>query len=494
MHLQGVKGAEWKVLDNMYTDVSSRVKWDGSLSSPIHELQGIRQGGDSSADCYKAGKNRLLHHLDNNPSAKIGSINAGAVMVADDLALISSSPHLLQISLNSAQMDAARERYKFNNIKTQTVSINSKTSPSLLLNNAPLSSSTSETHIGITRTSSNNNTETITNRVTKARKTAYSLMGAGLHGLNGAGPLVALMMHITYVIPTLLYGLEALVLSAEEIKPLELFHRKNLRLIQHLPQSTANCAIHLLSGILPIEAQIHCRVLSLFRNILDGSDGSPPARYIKEIIARQLAIKEGQSSSWVIMVKNLLHKYDLPNAYNIQNNTPRKTQWKQTIEKAIRNHWQKHLQTEASSMTSMEFVNIEECQLGVTHPVWRWTECQLDILKATVKAQLLIKRYPLSTSRTAGMRMRDKCPLCEIEPETTSHFLLRCNKLADIRKAYLPKITTCNIPSDELVKLILDSNYGNRNNDHEILCRNFTYKLHHKRCTMLGGRSCYKLN
>ena len=29
-----------------------------------------------------------------------------------------------------------------------------------------------------------------------------------------------------------------------------------------------------------------------------------------------------------------------------------------------------HARTEASSMTSMEFVNIEESQLGVTHPVW----------------------------------------------------------------------------------------------------------------------------
>ena len=82
LHYQGIHGSLWNLLDDMYSSVIFYVKWKNIRSKPIDEQQGIRQGGDSSADCYKAGKTKLLHHLDRNPSAKIGSINAGAVMVA----------------------------------------------------------------------------------------------------------------------------------------------------------------------------------------------------------------------------------------------------------------------------------------------------------------------------------------------------------------------------------------------------------------------------
>ena len=139
----------------------------------------------------------------------------------------------------------------------------------------------------------------------------------------------------------------------------------------------------------------------------------------------------------------------------------------------------------------------DACQVGKLHPVWKNTVSQLDILKATVKAQLLIKRYPLSTSRTAGKKWNDTCPLCGSEPETTAHFLLRCSKLSNIRQQYLPKVMSCyEQPSpDLLVRVILDSSYISENQiTHETLCRNYTYKLHRKRSILLGGRSGYKVN
>ena len=416
-------------------------------------------------------------------------------MVADDLALISPSTHQMQISLDVTQTDAMRERYKFNTTKTKTVSVNCKIPPLLLLNNNPLGSSQSETHVGIARTANNTNKETVQNRVKRARQTSYSLMGAGLHGLNGAGPTVSMIQYTTYVVPTLLYGLEALVLHADDIQHLEKFHRKCLRYIQHLPQSTATCALYLLLGVLPIEAQLHRNILNFFRNIIDKENNSPPSEYMRHIIIRQLAIKEDVSSSWVAMVRKLLRTYGLASAYTLLENTPSKRQWKKVLDVAIWSHWQQILKEEANTMPTMEFLNADGCEAGKLHPVWRNTTSQLDILKATVKAQLLVKRYPLSTSRTAGKKWSNTCPLCEKEPETTAHFLLRCNELNNIRQQYLPKITTdYDLPPDDIVKLILDSSYITENlPGHESLCRNFTYKLHHKRTTLLGGRSGYKM-
>ena len=71
--------------------------------------------------------------------------------------------------------------------------------------------------------------DTVQERVKSARRAAYSIMGAGMHGLNGVGPEIAALQYRTYVLPTLTYGLETLVLNSKEMAALSAFHRKNLR-------------------------------------------------------------------------------------------------------------------------------------------------------------------------------------------------------------------------------------------------------------------------
>ena len=139
------------------------------------------------------------------------------------------------------------------------------------------------------------------------------------------------------------------------------------------------------------------------------------------------------------------------------------------------------------------------CSLDCAHPVWNNIENPLDVMKATVKAKLLIQRYPLASSPTAGQHRSDTCMLCKTEAETTSHFLLHCPALKKERNTYLPRIlNTCRdqlIPVDvEMVtRVILDSTYLNKpDSSHEITCRNLVYKLHSKRSVLLGRDSRYK--
>ena len=92
-------------------------------------------------------------------------------MVADNLALASTSSHSMQTAINIAQADAARERYKFNQDKTKSVSVNVKPSQqeTLELYGKPLAKSTKEVHLVITRTSSTSNKVTAEERVKLAR-------------------------------------------------------------------------------------------------------------------------------------------------------------------------------------------------------------------------------------------------------------------------------------------------------------------------------------
>lgn len=53
----------------------------------------------------------------------------------------------------------------------------------------------------------------VNKKIQTARRTAYSMLGLGLHGLNGLEPKASYSMLLLYVIPRLQYGPEACVLQ-----------------------------------------------------------------------------------------------------------------------------------------------------------------------------------------------------------------------------------------------------------------------------------------
>ena len=289
----------------MYNNITSAVKWEDDINEPFQERQGIRQGGSSSADIYKCGKNKLLFQLENCPGNHIGHMPVGAIMVADDLLLNSKSPAELQFNIDIAESDARKERYRFNADKTKILNINAQRDISFTLYGKHLSNSLGEPHLGITRTAANTNRDTINNRVKSARRALYDLLGAGMSGLRNIGPVVALHGYTVYVEPILLYGLEATVPESKDIICLTKFHRHTLRRFLNVPNSTAVCALHILSGSLPIEATIHKRALRLFRSNLDADADTPPAIFTRDLVLRQLAVKDLESSSWTSYIKRL---------------------------------------------------------------------------------------------------------------------------------------------------------------------------------------------
>ena len=86
----------------------------------------------------------------------------------------------------------------------------------------------------------------IEEKINLGRKTAYSLMGAGFHSVNGLKTCLNGHLWSTYVFPRLVYGLEILSLKKQDIDNLEKFQRKSLRQLQgpqirHQIQSLWHC-------------------------------------------------------------------------------------------------------------------------------------------------------------------------------------------------------------------------------------------------------------
>jgi hypothetical protein len=73
-------------------------------------------------------------------------------------------------------------------------------------------------HLGLTRSSSDENKINLEERIALARRTLYSLIKTGVHGTNGLNPRTSCKIYQVYVIPRLLYGLETLNLKNKDIQ------------------------------------------------------------------------------------------------------------------------------------------------------------------------------------------------------------------------------------------------------------------------------------
>jgi hypothetical protein len=203
---------------------------------------------------------------------------------------------------------ANSKRYLISEQKSSILTFNCTKEHKWYLNNKEMSVTNKATHLGIERISTGNNRkELVQTRITTARRTVFALMGAGLHGLNGVNPKVAIHHIQIYVMPRLLYGLEITTLRHNEIQKLEIYLKKLLlKQVQNLPERTANEATYLMMGRIPVVGESHKRILKTFGNIIRKDNSIE-----KDIALRQLALKGQNSDSWFSKLDEISEKYSL---------------------------------------------------------------------------------------------------------------------------------------------------------------------------------------
>ena len=112
---------------------------------------------------------------------------------------------------------------------------------------------------------------------------------------------------------------------------LEIYQKKMLKQILSLPTNTPDAAVYMVSGFLPVEAQIDKRALSLFHNVTVQDDSSVE----KQLSKRQLTVKSDKSNSWYIHVKKTLMKYELNDIQDYLETPLKKITWKKNVNDAI---------------------------------------------------------------------------------------------------------------------------------------------------------------
>ncbi|MCG7878106.1 MAG: reverse transcriptase family protein, partial [Candidatus Thiodiazotropha endolucinida] len=367
----GVHPTLWSIVNDMYKGLTSRVKWQGQFSNRFNILQGVRQGAILSPFLYKTYINPCLVELkENRLGLCIGTVYCGCPTCADDLAMLSNCENELQLMSNVVKRNARQYRVTIHPDKSNAVMLKShksviKKSFGLELEDKTIPLSSSTTHLGILRSETQENIINIEQRLSLARRTLYALINTGLHGSNGLNPKVAYKIYQCYVIPRLLYGLEVLPLNITQLDILRKFHLNNLRRFQSLPTRTASCAVYLLLGALPIEAELHKRQLSLLFNVLTTSNET-----INQLNERQIIMNSDNSHSFYGRTQEILKLYNLPDMKDLKNELSTKDQWKIRTKQAVNKHWTEILKSEAKQRSTLKYLNVNSLSIGKVHPVW----------------------------------------------------------------------------------------------------------------------------
>jgi hypothetical protein len=280
----------WQIHKELLTDTVIKVRLGNLISRPVCVNQGIGQGKILAAYNYKKFINPIMQCLSSSGiGLHIGTIYCGCPGCADDLVFLSDTAKDLQLQFHVGFDYSADERYIIHPTKTKievvygpNKSLKPKIQHEWQLGPTTVHPGDNCTHLGIDRYPDSLTSETfISDKIKLARRTAYSLMGAGFHGTNGLSPSICRAIYTIYVQPRLLYGLECMVLKRKHYDALELYHRGLIRRLASLPERTAKEAIYLALGIPPIEATLDIRMLNLYGMITNR----------KNSVLRQVAIR-----------------------------------------------------------------------------------------------------------------------------------------------------------------------------------------------------------
>ena len=438
-----ISGNTWQIINTSYTCPQEVVRWQGKDSRSYTVTQGVKQGGILSPSLYKIYIHDLLQTLQKtNMGTSTGIIYTGSPTCADDILLLSNTPAQLQGMLDIAYSYSKRHKYEIHPTKSVVTTLvypkKLDVHPSMdwHLGGTSISREESFIHLGINWTSGSNNID-VEHLIKSARRTAYSMMRIGLHGVDGLGPRVSFKIVNLYILPKLLHGLDAIVLGKKDLEKLESFYRRTLRQLQGFPENSAKEVIYLLFGSATLEALYHIKVMTLFGMICR----LPPMHQLHQLCRRQLALRDTHKNSWITLLTQIGEKYNIQLDKQILFPWP-KNIWKKYIRQTIKETNIHELSCSAGNKSSLKWLVLEKMNTEV-HPIWQtaphsWKGNEA----ANVRARMLIGRYKTEKLlHKFKLKSSSICSLCKEGEEGTCHMITRCRATAHIREEPIKKIT-----------------------------------------------------
>ncbi len=131
---------------------------------------------------------------------------------------------------------------------------------------------------------------------------------------------------------------------------------------------------------------------------------------------------------------------------------------------AVHNHWTQQLQQEASTKSSLRYLNLSKCDTQTPHSCWSNIGASTrSVQKASAKLRMSVGTYLTMRNANKYFKCDPVCRLCFKEPETVAHIILSCPALHEPRSRFVPQLKDVlveyDVPctSDNILQAALDA-------------------------------------
>jgi len=314
----------------------------------------------------------------------------------------------------------------------------------------------------------------------------------------GLHPETSISLLKTYNLPILAYGLEIVIPKGKILDDIQNHYKKLVSVVPRCKCSDPD--VYMISGLLPLEAEIHIKALTMFGNITRAHENSTEWK----IAERQLHIKSLDSNSWFIEIKKLCMKYELEDPVIYVQNHLSKAKWKRLITSAIYKYWTARINEEIKYYSTLRYLS-PTYEIGKIHPLARTNSVnQRDINRLPVRLKFATGNYILQTIRAVYNQnpVDPTCKLCNQAEETVPHFVMCCKPLEYIRAPIVSNIINksselfalhCTNLQLDIMQLIINPFHYAVNDSLEAnictsirpLCRQLIFNMHSKRYELL---------
>ena len=453
LYAVGERGDLLHYSNNTYQNTECAIKLDGKVSRQVREVKGSRQGHVRASGHFKSYINPCLTTANStNLGFNIGPICVTNICVADDNYALSEVPRDLQGAIDIIAHYGRRYRVVFGPDKTKVTVTGSKQDMAYYrdiklwtLNGDTINVTENNDQLGLIVSGVDEEMKNVDKNIQNTRKSLFSLLGPAFAYRCKLSPTVQLHLWRVYCLPILRSGLGALPIRSSHMQSITIFHHKILRGFLKISQSSPTPALYFLLGELPLEANLHMDVFSLFYNIWSNKD-----TVAFSILKYVLQMGDEKSLTWSIHARSLFKLYNLPDPLLLLSQAPwSKDRWKDHYTCLVRSCHEKNLREMAKNNSKMQWLNVSMTGLsGNSHPILHNIHTTRQVEQARPQIKMLCGDYlnvdRLVKDRKSGDPTCKLCPLnpSDPTPDTLPHLLTKCKATATIRERILPELLT----------------------------------------------------
>ena len=430
----GIKGSLLKVLQSMYTSVSSCVRCPGGYTEFFDCLRGLKQGCNLSPKIFTILINQLAtdvikygkHGVQLMPDAT----DVFLLLFADDIVLISDSVVGLQNQLNTL----------YDSAKGLGLVVNLDKSKVVVFRGGGFLAEHERWTLGASRLEVTNEYKYLGLVFTSRLSSSIALRDLAQRGRAGVSRVFRILQKLscvpykiffkvfdTQIAPMLLYGAE--LWGTSDCCIIESVHRYAMKRFLNVSQCSPNVMLYGELGRYSLDINATMRSVKYWLKLMSMQEG----RFPRKVYDMMLACDK---DSWAHKIKDVLCKYGFEEEWRRQNvdDIPKFTRelkikmieeydekWRFTLSQSSRYSIYKMFKT--SRCTEKYLLLIDKKAFRDILSRFRLGMSELSVHS---------KRYQPDTHYDDFI-----CPMCKEDEEDEKHFLLECPALSDIREKYL---------------------------------------------------------